>query len=75
MVEAQLRCESEVVEAGLVRTLDFCVSAVALGPIAARLEGALLGSKLELEGFLAPRSRRSGKLVLHVTGCRTAPGG
>jgi primosomal replication protein N len=72
VTEVQLRCESEVVEAGLARTLDFSVGAVGMGPMAAALEQASLGTVLELEGFIAPKSRRSGRLVLHVTGCRAA---
>jgi primosomal replication protein N len=72
VVEARLQCVSEVVEAGLVRNLDFCVSAIGIGPMAGELERLALGSRLDVEGFLAPRSRRSGRLVLHVTACRLA---
>lgn len=67
--EVRLQCRSEVVEAGMARALDFGVDAVGLGTMARELQAADLGSELELEGFLAPRSRRSVKLVLHVTRC------
>ena len=70
VVEAQLRHRSDVVEAGVPRTLEFLVSAIALGPVAGQLEREALGARLDLSGFLAPRSRRSGKLVLHLTGLR-----
>jgi primosomal replication protein N len=72
VMEVQLHCESEVFEAGLARRLDFKVGAIGLGPVAAALERADLGTVLELEGFIAPKSQRSGRLVLHVTGCQAA---
>jgi primosomal replication protein N len=72
VVEVRLRCQSEVLEAGSARTLDFQVGAIGLGPMALALERPSLGAVLELEGFIAPRSRRSGRLVLHVTACRAA---
>ena len=39
----------------------------ALGENARWLEGTPLGVPLEVEGFLAPKSRNSRQLVLHVT--------
>jgi primosomal replication protein N len=67
VVEAQIRHRSDVIEAGTPRTLEFMVNAVALGPVAGKLEREALGAQLDLSGFLAPRSRRSNKLVLHLT--------
>ena len=67
VVEAQIRHRSDVVEAGAPRTLEFVVNTIALGPIAGKLEREALGEPLDLAGFLAPRSRRSSKLVLHLT--------
>jgi primosomal replication protein N len=67
VVEAQIRHCSEVIEAAAPRTLEFVVGAIALGPVAVELERAALGATLRLSGFLAPRSRRSGRLVMHVT--------
>src|SRR5882757_8392509 len=71
VLEAQIQHRSEVVEAGAVRALEFVVSAVGLGPVAGDLQREALGAELDLTGFLAPRSRRSKRLVLHVTGCRS----
>ncbi|HWY72300.1 MAG TPA: primosomal replication protein N [Burkholderiaceae bacterium] len=68
VVEAQIRHRSDVIEAGAPRTLEFVVNAIALGPIAGKLGRERLGAQLDLSGFLAPRSRRSSKLVLHLTG-------
>lgn len=67
VVEAQVRHQSEVVEAGLPRALDITVSTIALGPVAGELDRESLGVQLDLAGFLAPRSRRSNRLILHVT--------
>lgn len=67
VVEAQIRHRSDVIEAGAPRTLEFVVNAIALGSIAGKLEREALGAPLDLEGFLAPRSRRSSKLILHLT--------
>jgi primosomal replication protein N len=72
VLEARIRHQSDVMEAGCARTLEFEVSAIALGPIASELEREALGVQLDLAGFLAPRSRRSSKLVLHLTGYRRA---
>jgi primosomal replication protein N len=71
VLEAQIRHRSDVIEAGAPRTLEFVVNAIALGPVAGRLEHEALGAQLDVSGFLAPRSRRSSKLVLHVTGYRS----
>jgi primosomal replication protein N len=68
--EVRLQCRSEVPEAGVTRLLDFGVDAVGMGTMANELQAVELGSELDLEGFLAPRSRRSVRLVLHVTCCR-----
>jgi primosomal replication protein N len=67
VLEARIRHRSDVIEAGAPRTLEFVVNAIALGPVAGKLEREALGAQLDLSGFLAPRSRRSSKLVLHLT--------
>jgi primosomal replication protein N len=72
VLEAQIQHRCEVVEAGTVRTLEFVVSAVGLGSVAGDLQRQALGAELDFTGFLAPRSRRSRRLVLHLTGCRQA---
>jgi len=67
VVEGRICHRSDVFEAGAPRKLEFVVSAIALGAIARKLEREALGEALDCAGFLAPRSRRSSKLVLHLT--------
>jgi primosomal replication protein N len=68
VVEVQLQHRSQALEAGMPRELDFPFGAIALGETAQQLAGVQLGGLLELSGFLAPRSRRSARLMVHVTG-------
>ena len=68
VVEAQISHRSEVIEAAAPRTLEFVFSTIALGPVALELQREALGARLLISGFLAPRSRRSARLVLHMTG-------
>jgi primosomal replication protein N len=67
VIELEMQHASLVVEAGLERNLQFALEAVALGEVALRLEKVAPGTELEVEGFLAPRSRRSSRLRVHVT--------
>ncbi len=67
VLEASFSHESVVTEAGGERNLSFEFSAVALGAIAQALDREPLGASLVLEGFVAPRTRRSARLVVHVT--------
>jgi primosomal replication protein N len=67
VLEAGLRFDGTVVEAGAERELEFGLSAVALGSVADRLNREPLGGEIELSGFLAPRSRRSSRIVIHIT--------
>jgi primosomal replication protein N len=64
--QARLQHRSTVAEAGLERQLDFELDAVAVGETAGRLGRQGLGTEFEVDGFLAPRSRRSRTLVLHI---------
>jgi primosomal replication protein N len=66
-LDLEMHHVSTVVEAGVERTLDFPFEAVALGETAARLEKVAPGTGLEIEGFLAPRGKRSNRLRVHVT--------
>jgi primosomal replication protein N len=59
-----------VVEAGIGRTLEFTAEAIALGDAARELSRLTLGSGLQIEGFIAPRSRRSTRIRVHVTAWR-----
>ena len=66
-VEFRLGHESEQDEAGGRRTIQAEVSAVAFETQAKLLAGRPLGSSVKVEGFLGAKSRRSKRLVLHVT--------
>lgn len=74
MAEAVFRHEGAVIEAGHERNLSFEFAAVALGPLAMALDREPLGTMLDLEGFVAPRSRRSAKLIVHITEYRSIEG-
>jgi primosomal replication protein N len=74
VAEAILRHEGAVIEAGSERSLAFEFPAVAVGPIAMALEREPLGTTLDLEGFIAPRSRRSARLIVHITEYRSIEG-
>ncbi len=66
MVEVRCGHSGELVEAGGVRKLEFEFAAIAIGGCAHRLAGEPLGNEIELDGFVAPRSRRSARLIVHV---------
>lgn len=67
VLTAALRHEATVAEAGIERRLAFELDAIALGEAATRLDRTALGTELQIAGFLAPRSKRSRTLVLHIT--------
>jgi len=66
VIEVQLQHQSDALEAGVNRRLEFAFGAIALGGTARQLANESLGSELSLSGFLAPRSRRSARLLVHV---------
>ena len=66
-MEFRLRHESQVEEAGASRAVDAEIGAIAFDTQARLLAGAKLNPELKLAGFLAAKSKRSKKLVLHVT--------
>ena len=66
-IEFRIRHESEQVEAGLPRKVEAEVAALAFAALARQVAAAGLGTALTAGGFLAAKSRRSAKLVLHVT--------
>ena len=66
-VEFKLGHESEQREAGGKRTIQAEVSAIAFETQAKLLTGRPLGSAVRVEGFLGAKSKRSKRLVLHVT--------
>ena len=67
VLEASFAHEGSVAEAEAERKLAFEFSAIALGAVAQALEREPLGRPLVLEGFIAPRSRRTARLLVHVT--------
>lgn len=66
VLEASLAHVGSVAEAGVERKLNFELDAVALGEAAQRLARVALGTNLSLSGFIAPRGRRSRRLVVHI---------
>ena len=66
-LEFKLRHESEQAEAGSPRKVEAEIGGIAFGAQARLLAAAKLNTELKLHGFLAAKSKRSKKLVLHVT--------
>jgi primosomal replication protein N len=66
-VEFKLAHESEQDEAGGRRQIRAEVGAIAFETQAKLLAGRPLGSTVRVEGFLGAKSKRSKRLVLHVT--------
>jgi primosomal replication protein N len=67
VLEATCEHNGSVTEAAVERTLGFAFSAIALGAVAQALDRESLGTTLTLQGFIAPRSRRTTRLLVHVT--------
>ena len=53
-------------EGGAPRQVELEIEVVAIGEVAIRLDTVLPGQRLKATGFLAKRSRRSRRVVLHV---------
>jgi primosomal replication protein N len=66
-VEFRIEHESTRTEAGTERKVRAEVAAVAFGTVARQVASAGLGCVLRAQGFLAAKSQRSTKIVLHVT--------
>jgi primosomal replication protein N len=67
VLEASFEHEGSVNEAAAERSLKFEFSAIAVGAVALALDREPLGAPMTLEGFIAPRSRRTTRLLVHVT--------
>lgn len=65
--EGTFHHRAEVAEAGRSRTLEFDFPTVSFGPVAEMLHKVPLGTPLTLKGFLAPRSKRTQRLIVHIT--------
>ena len=66
-IEFRIRHDSETSEAGATRQVHAEVDAIAFETQARLVAGMTPGSKVRIGGFLCAKSRRSRKLVLHVT--------
>ena len=66
-VEFRIAHESEQDEAGRKRKVEAQLGAVAFDSQARLMASAKLGVQARFGGFLAAKSKRSQKLVLHVT--------
>ena len=66
VLDLVLSHQSEVVEAGHPRQLDFEFEARAIGDIAETLNQVPLGSYLEVEGFLTTTRKNTRRLILHI---------
>ena len=66
-LEFKLAHESEQAEAGGDRKVEAEIGAIAFETEARLIATRPLGSELKLAGFLSAKSKRSKKLVLHVT--------
>ena len=66
-VEFKLGHESEQDEAGGRRSIQAEVAAIAFETHARLVATAKLGTNLKVQGFLGAKSKRSKRLILHVT--------
>jgi len=58
--------QSQQVENGLAREVSVELEAIAIGPLALFARQAVMGTQVRLEGFLAQKSLRNTKPILHV---------
>lgn len=66
IVTARLQHQSEQMEAGIKRLVEFDIAAMAAGEISGRLNKAALGGMFRFTGFLARRNRNSKSVVFHI---------
>jgi primosomal replication protein N len=71
IVAARLSHDSEQIEAGIPRRIEFEIPALAAGEISGRFNQAELGVLFQFHGFLARKNRNSKGLVFHVTDFET----
>ena len=65
--EGKLHHASGVYEAGVMRRLEYDVSAISFADAALQLSKLSVGQAIELKGFIAPRSIKTQRLVVHIT--------
>ena len=74
-MEFKIRHESEQSEAGGKRTVQAELPGIAFESLARVIAATQLGAHARFEGFLGAKSKRSRKLVLHVTNMQIIEGG
>jgi primosomal replication protein N len=74
VTEARFSYDGALVEAGSERRLQFEFQAIGVGSVAETLAALALGTELEIDGFLAPASKRSQRLRIHITGYQEISG-
>jgi len=74
VVEFRIEHESEQGEAGGKRKIRAEIGAVAFETQARLVSQRNVGSEVKVEGFLGAKTRRSKKLVLHVTNIEFSEG-
>lgn len=75
VLDMVLEHASTVIEAGVNRTIEMTINAVALGDTAHQLSGTPMGTGLLVNGFIAPARKGSGKLVVHILTARRTDAG
>lgn len=65
--EGKLHHVGSVYEAGVMRKLDFEFNAIAFSDVALRLNQIKFSEEIAITGFIAPRSIRTQRLVVHIT--------
>lgn len=65
--EGKFHFEGDVYEAGAPRHLSFDFTGITFTDNAVALDKVALGSKVAMDGFIAPRSMKTQKLTVHIT--------
>lgn len=65
--EGMIHHRTQVVESERERIIEYDVPLIAIGKIALKSDELSLGSELMIQGFLAPRSIKSQRLIVHIT--------
>lgn len=65
--EGKFRYVGEIYEAGAMRKVEFDFTAVSFAETAVELDKILPSATIELVGFLAPKSMKVQKLIVHIT--------
>lgn len=66
-IEAKLHYCGTAFEAGKERRLEFDLQAITFDDCAKRLEKVRLGTEIACVGFIAPKSMKTQKLIVHIT--------